>query len=59
MTTVVDQVRPWLTPSSRFAATIHAHDGAQISSSGTGSATSQPATRTGLRPNRSDRVPAK
>ena len=42
MTTVVDQVRPWLTPSSTFAATIHAHDGAQISSSGTGSA-DQPA----------------
>ena len=46
-------------PSRTFATTIHAHDGAQISRNGTGSATSQPATRTGLRPNRSDRVPAK
>ena len=35
------------------------HEGAQMSSSGTGTATSQPATRTGLRPNRSDQVPAK
>ena len=32
--------------------------GAQISSSGTGRPISQPATRTGLRPYRSDRVPA-
>ena len=59
MITVVDQVRPWLTPSSTFAATIQPQDGAQISSSGTGTATSQPATSTGLRPYRSDQVPAR
>ena len=50
MITVVDQVRPWLMPSSTFAATTQPQVGAQISSSGTGRATSQPATRTGLRP---------
>ena len=50
MMTVVDQVRPWLMPSSTFAAMTHPQLGAQISSSGTGSATSQPATSTGLRP---------
>ena len=50
MITVVDQVRPWLTPRSTLAATTHHHVGAQISSSGTGTATSQPATSTGLRP---------
>ena len=50
MMTVVDQVRPWLMPSSTFAATTHAQLGAQISSSGTGSPISQPATSTGLRP---------
>jgi len=42
-----------------FANTIQAHDGAQISRNGTGNATSHPDTRTGLRPNRSDSVPAK
>ena len=50
MITVVDQVRPWLMPSRTFAATTQPQVGAQISSSGTGRATSQPATRTGLRP---------
>ena len=35
------------------------HDGAQINMNGTGTATSQPATSTGLRPNRSIQVPAK
>ena len=59
MMTVVDQVSPWLTPSSTLAATTHHQVGAQISIAGTGSATSQPATSTGLRPKRSDRVPAK
>ena len=59
ITTVVDQVRPWLMPSRTFANTTQPHDGAQISRKGTGSATSHPATSTGLRPNRSDRVPAK
>ena len=50
MTTVVDQVRPWLMPSSTLANTTHPHVGAQISSSGIGTAMIQPATRTGLRP---------
>jgi hypothetical protein len=58
MMTVVDQVSPWLIPSRTFAATTHAQLGAQISSSGTGSPISQPITSTGLRPWRSDRVPA-
>jgi hypothetical protein len=59
MMTVVDQVRPWLMPSSTFAATTQPQVGAQISSSGTGTATTHPATSTGLRPNRSDHVPAR
>ena len=50
MMTVVDQVRPWLIPSRTLAAMIHPQDGAHINSSGTGRPTSQPATRTGLRP---------
>src|SRR5215470_10187052 len=58
MITVVDQVRPWLTPSSTLAATTQPQDGAQISRTGIGTATSHPATSTGLRPYRSDRVPA-
>ena len=59
MITVSDQVRPWLMPSNTFAATTHAQLGATMSSTGTGTATSHPATRTGLRPNRSEKVPAK
>ena len=59
ITTVVDQVRPWLTPSSTLATMTQVQDGAQINMNGTGTATSQPATSTGLRPNRSDQVPAK
>ena len=59
MITVVDQVRPWLMPSSTLAAITHPQVGAQISSSGTGTASSQPATSTGLRPYRSDSVPAR
>jgi hypothetical protein len=59
ITTVVDQVSPWLIPSSRLATITQDHDGAQISSSGTGTATNQPATSTGLRPKRSIQVPAK
>src|SRR4051812_11826579 len=58
LTTVVDQVRPWLRPSSTLAATTQPHVGAQISISGTGSASSQPTTSTGLRPYRSESVPA-
>jgi hypothetical protein len=50
MITVVDQQSPWLTPSRTLAATTQPQLGAQISSSGTGSPASQPATSTGLRP---------
>ena len=50
MMTVVDQVRPWLMPSSTLAAMTQPQVGAQMSSSGTGRPMSQPATRTGLRP---------
>ena len=59
MMTVVDQVRPWLTPSSALATSTQVHDGAHISRNGTGTATSQPATSTCLRPKRSDRRPAR
>ena len=59
MITVVDQVRPWLTPRSTLANTTQPHDGAHINSNGTGRPTIQPVTSTGLRPYRSDRVPAK
>ena len=58
MITVVDQVSPWLTPSSTLAATTQCQAGAHISTKGTGIATSHPATRTCLRPKRSDRRPA-
>ena len=50
MITVVDQHRPWLTPSRTLAATIQLQVGAQMISRGTGRPISQPATRTGLRP---------
>jgi hypothetical protein len=50
MMTVVDQVRPWLMPSSTLAAITQPQLGAHISSSGTGMANSHPAIRTGLRP---------
>ena len=50
MITVVDHVRPWLTPSSALATRTHDHDGAHISMNGTGAATSQPVTSTALRP---------
>ena len=59
ITTVVDQVRPWLMPRITLAATIQPQEGPKMSISGTGRAMSQPAIRTGLRPKRSDRVPAK
>ena len=58
MTTVIDQARPWLMPSSTFAATMKPHDGARPIMSGTGSATSQPITSSRFRPNRSARLPA-
>jgi hypothetical protein len=57
--TVVDQVSPWLMPRMTLAATIHPQDGPKMSSRGTGMAISQPATSTGLRPYRSEKVPAK
>src|SRR2546429_2056602 len=59
MITVVDQHKPWLTPSSTLANTIQPQLGAQMMSSGTGSPASQPATRSGLRPIRSASCPAK
>ena len=58
MITVVDQVSPWLTPSSAFAATTQPHDGAHESRTGTGAATSQPENQHPLRPTRSDQRPA-
>jgi hypothetical protein len=42
-----------------LATITHPHDGAHISRNGTGIANNHPVTRTGLRPTRSDRVPAK
>src|SRR5437879_1208977 len=59
MMTVVDQHSPWLTPSSTLANTTQPQLGAQMMSSGTGSAASHPATRSGLRPMRSASCPAK
>src|SRR5881628_1226428 len=59
MITVVDQHKPWLTPSSTLANTIQPQLGAQMMSSGTGSPANQPATRSGLRPIRSASWPAK
>ena len=50
MITVVDQVSPWLMPSSTLAAITQPHVGAQINSSGTGTPMIHPATSTGLRP---------
>jgi hypothetical protein len=55
---VVDQHKPWFTPSRTFAATTHDQEGAQMISTGTGSPASQPATSTTLRPTRSLRPPA-
>ena len=43
MMTVVDQVRPWLTPSRTLAKMTQPHVGAHINSSGTGMPMSQPA----------------
>src|SRR4051812_38788095 len=42
ISTVIDQVSPWLTPSNAFAATIHDHVGAQPMMIGTGIASSHP-----------------
>src|SRR5690349_11754033 len=59
MMTVVDQHSPWLTPSRTLANTTQPQLGAQMRSSGTGSAATQPATSSGLRPIRSASRPAK
>jgi hypothetical protein len=59
MITVVDQVSPWLTPSNALANRIQDQLGAHMSRKGTGMATSQPPTSTCLRPNRSEKRPAK
>ena len=58
MTTVMDQARPWLIPSRTLAATIHAQLGAMPISSGTGSATAQPAISSRRRPTRWASAPA-
>ena len=49
MLTVIDQVRPWLTPSKTFAATTQAQLGPQASMNGTGRPIIQPAIRMVLR----------
>jgi hypothetical protein len=59
MMTVVDQVRPWLTPSSAFAKSTHDQLGAHIRRNGTGGGDSHPPTSTCLRPKRSERRPAR
>ena len=58
MITVVDQVRPWFSPSRTLAKTTQPQFGARMRRIGTGSPMSQPATRTGLRPKRSAIAPA-
>ena len=50
MITVIDQARPWLMPSRALAAMTHSQLGAQMIMKGTGRPTSQPSTRTRLRP---------
>ena len=50
MFTVVDQVRPWLSPSKTFANTTQPQEGAQMMSSGTGKAATHPISRTERRP---------
>src|SRR5829696_4716755 len=42
----MDQARPWLTPSSTLAATIHPHEGASMIMNGTGTPISHPANST-------------
>ncbi|MNR16263.1 hypothetical protein D3C85_1328530 [compost metagenome] len=55
---VIDQVSPWLMPSSTVASTIQFQSGACQTSGGIGSATSQPSSSTFLRPTRSESRPA-
>ena len=54
----MDHASPWLTPSSRLAATIQPQLGATATSTGTGSATSQPAISSRRRPSRAASAPA-
>ena len=58
MTTVIDQARPWFTPSSALAATTQPQFGATAISSGTGSASAQPRMSSRRRPSRSASAPA-
>src|SRR6185437_14379504 len=53
MMTVIDQASPWLMPRRPLAAITHPQLGAQIIMNGTGNPTSQPRTRTRLRPQES------
>ena len=50
MITVVDQVRPWFTPSNTLAKITHPQLGAHINSSGIGRPMIHPPTSTGFRP---------
>src|SRR5690348_1304741 len=50
MITVIDQAKPWLMPSSAFAATTQPQLGPQAIMNGTGRPTSQPRTSICLRP---------
>jgi hypothetical protein len=60
MITVVDQVSPWLTPSSSVGEEHPATKlGAHISKNGTGAATSQPPIEHGRRRSVSERRPAR
>src|SRR5512133_891383 len=58
MTTVMDHARPWLMPSRALAATIQPQFGATAISTGTGSATAQPAMSRRRRPARAASAPA-
>jgi len=58
MITVLNQAMPTLMPDRTLATMIQPHSGAQMSSSGTGSPNSQPATNTGFGPYLSARAPA-
>src|SRR5438309_6414934 len=58
MTTAIDHVRPWLTPSSAFATTTQAQLGATPTSTGTGSAIIHPAISRRRRPRRCASAPA-
>ena len=59
MMTVIDQLRPWLSPSNALAASTQLQLGAHSSMNGTGTAASHPATSTCFRLKRSERRPAR